>query len=273
MTEDGIHNFGYVSDPERLSPNGAKKLLPPSTPAKFDYLRRHPQEPKRVFDFGTVAHKMVLGEGDQFLILDPEIHGLKKDGTVADNPRATATWKEAETNSRAEGLVPIHIEDYRKAVEMATVVHQHETAGRLLAEGEAERWLYWHESGQGLRTRLDWMCSRGKWKLVEYKTCVDASPEMFPLAAAFAVAGARALGLDEDPDYVIVAQQKDPPYEVCVHDLDHEAFEFGRRAMRQAITTYQRCMEADEWPSYPLGINSISLPLWAINDEEMEIPA
>ena len=80
MTEpmpDGLHtHFDYRPEPDRLSPNGAKKLLPPSTPARFDYDRKHPQKTKRVFDFGTVAHKLVLGEGDQFLILDPEVLAL-----------------------------------------------------------------------------------------------------------------------------------------------------------------------------------------------------
>jgi PDDEXK-like domain of unknown function (DUF3799) len=287
MTEpmpDGVHaHFDYRPEPNRLSPNGAKKLLPPSTPARFDYDRKHPQKTKRVFDFGAVAHKLVLGEGDQFLILDPEIHGLKKDGTLADNPRATATWKESEANARAEGLTPIHVDDYHKAVEMAQVVHAHETAGRLLADGDPEVWMYWTdtESGLGLRQRLDWIARRKRMMLVEYKTCVDASPEAFArtvfkygyhLACAFAVEGAKALGLAECPSYVIIAQEKEPPYQVSVHELDTEAFSYSRHQMREAIDIFQRCTEAGKWPSYPAEINSIPLPLWAI-DDEMEFSA
>lgn len=280
---DGVHgHFDYRPEPNRLSPNGAKKLLPPSTPAKFDYDRKHPQEPRRVWDFGKVAHKLVLGEGDQLLILDPEIHGLKKDGTVADSPRATGMWQLAESNARAEGLTPIHIEDYRKAVEMAQVVNAHETAGPLLADGDAEQWLYSTdaETGQPLRQRLDWMTrgrdGRGRLTIVEYKTAVDASPEVFGrvvfkqgyhVACAFAVTGAKALGMDAT--YIIVAQEKHPPYQVSIHELDLEAFRYSCRQMREAITTFQRCTEAGKWPSYPVGINSIALPLWAV-DEEME---
>lgn len=289
MTEpmpDGVHSFfEYRPEPNRLSPNGAKKLLPPSTPARFDYDRRNPQEPKRIWDFGNVAHKLVLGEGDQFLILDPEIHGLKKDGSPADNPRGTATWKEAEANARAEGLTPIHVDDYHKAVEMAQVVHQHEVAGPLLADGDAEVWLYWTDtpSGLGLRQRLDWMTRpAGRLTIVEYKTAADASPEAFNrtvfklgyhIACAFALAGAKALGLDERPEYVIVAQEKEPPYQVSVHELDDDAADYSRRQMRQAIAIFQRCMETGQWPGYPTGRHWIQLPLWLIDDEEMEIPA
>lgn len=276
---DGVHiHAEYVPEPDRLSPNGAKKLLPPSTPARFDYDRKHPQKPKRVYDFGAVAHKLVLGEGDQFLVLDPEIHGLKKDGTVADNPRATGAWKEAESNARTEGLVPIHVEDYRKAVEMAQVVHQHETAGRLLAEGDPEAWMYWTDSDSGckMRQRADWMCRRKRLTIIEYKTAADASPEAFSrtvfrygyhIAAAFGITGAKTLGLDADPAYVIVAQEKEPPYLVSVHELDTEAILYSQRQMREAISTFQRCTETGQWPGYPVGINPIPLPLWAVDDE------
>lgn len=282
---DGVHpaSLGYFPDPTRLSPNGAKKLLPPSTPQKFDYERTHPQAPKRVWDFGRVAHRLVLGEGDQFVALDPAIHGLKKDGAVSDNPRATADWKAAEANARSEGLTPIHIDDYDKAVEMAKVVHQHEKAGPLLAQGDAEQWLYWTDaqSGQGLRQRIDWMNPNhyGRLTIVEYKTTVDASPEAFGrivfklryhIACAFAIAGVEALGLSEAPVYLIVAQEKEPPYQVCVHGLDSEAFAYAERQMQEAIAIYRRCMETGRWPGYPTETNSIPLPLYLV-DDDMEI--
>lgn len=278
---DGVHpsSVGYFPDPTRLSPNGAKRLLPPSTPKKFDEYRKNPPPPKRVWDFGTVAHKLVLGEGDQFLVLDPEIHGLKKDGTVADNPRATAGWKEAETRARAEGLTPIHVDDYRKALAMAQVVHQHETAGPLLADGDAEEWLYWtdRESGQKLRQRIDWKTrSNGRLTIVEYKTAAEAYPDLFSrrayklgyfLAFAFAVSGAQALGLDESPDYVFIAQEKESPYDLTVCEPDDEARHYSRRQMQQVIELYQRCTEANMWPGYPPGRHPISLPLYAFDDE------
>lgn len=278
---DGIYpsTLGYFPDPTRLSPNGAKRLLPPSTPSKFDEYRRNPPAPKRVWDFGAVAHKLVLGEGDQFLVLDPAIHGLKKDGGVAENPRATAGWKEAEANARAEGLTPIHVDDYRKAVAMAQKVHQHETAGPLLAGGEAEQWLYWTDegSGQGLRARLDSMKRDGsRVTIVEYKTAAEAHADAFErqafklgyfLAFAFAVTGVKALGLSTTPDYVFIVQEKEPPYDLTVCEPDDVALQAACQQMKQVIETYQRCTEANVWPGYPVGRHPITFPLWAIDDE------
>lgn len=281
---DGLHSHvDWRPDPTRLSPNGAKKLLPPSTPQRFAYDRANPQPPKPAFDFGAVAHKLVLGEGDQFLVLDPATHGLKKDGTVADNPRATTAWKEAENTARAEGLVPIHADDYRKALNMAQIVHAHETAGPLLADGHAEVWMYWTEAqtGQGLRQRVDWMRTPQNGErltIVEYKTTVDASPESFGrtafrlgyhIGAAFAVLGAAALKLDSDADYVIVAQEKEPPHQVALHRFDSLAFSYAVGQMRAAIATFRRCTATGEWPGYAPIVHSIPLPLWA-TEEEME---
>lgn len=280
MTANGIYpsSLGYQPDPERLSPNGAKKLLPPSTPKKFDWDRTHKQEPRRVWDFGLVAHKLVLGEGDQFLVLDPDIHGLKKDGTAADNPRATATWKAAESNARAEGLTPIHVDDFDKALAMAQVAHDHQEAGPLLADGEAEQWMYWTDSasGHGLRQRLDWKTrDNGRLTIVEYKTAADAGIEAFHravfrlgyyMAAAFAITGARTL-LGETPHYVIVAQEKAPPYDVSVHYFDDEAIRYSCQRMREAIEIYRRCMDTGTWPGYPPIRNPISVPAWLFDDE------
>lgn len=279
---DGVYpaSLGYFPDPTRLSPNAAKRLLPPSTPKKFDEWRKNPPEVKKAWDFGKVAHKLVLNEGDQFLVLDPDIHGLKADGTSAAQPTSTASWKQAETRARAEGLTPIHVDDYRKALAMAEVVHQHPTAGPLLSQGVAEQWLYWtdEESGQKLRQRIDWMHQRdGRLTIVEYKTAAEADPDRWPrrafklgyfLAYAFAVMGAKTLGLAKDPDYVFIAQEKEPPYDLVVYEPDIEASAVARRQMRQVIATYQQCMKTQEWPGYPMGRVPLSPPPWEIDEME-----
>lgn len=281
---DGVYppSLGYEPDPTRLSPNGAKKLLEPGGPAKFDWARKHPQKTKREWDFGRVAHKIILGEGDEFLVLDPQIHGLKKDGEVAANPRATATWALAETKARAEGLTPIHADDYRKAIEMANVVHEHPLAGPLLAEGSAENWLYATEpeTGQGLRMRTDWMTRRDRLYAIEYKSAADAEPKAFArkaydfgyhVAFAFAVTMAQLLELDDAPAYLVIAQEKAPPYLVSVNEFDSDAYTLGMRQMQQAIALYRECCETGVWPGYPPEIHSLSLPAWALAQNQPTI--
>lgn len=273
----------YHADPTTLSASGAKLLLPPSTPAKFKWQRDHPPAPKPHFDFGHVAHKLVLGEGDELAILDPALHGLKKDGTVADNPAATAGWKEAVANARVAGEVPIHVDDYNKAVAMAQAVGAHPEAARLFEEGDAEISLYAQDpnSGVRLRGRADWITQLdGRLIIVDFKTAATANPQEFARAAAnysYHIQAAwyrrlaQLLELDASPAFVFVVAEKDAPHLVSVVEFDAEAMAEGERLMRKAIQIFARCVETKEWPGYGTEITPISLPYWAIRNTQPTI--
>lgn len=268
---DGVYGgFPYHSNPARLSPNGARKLVQPGGPAKFDYQRTHPEEPKSHFDFGHVIHRLVLGEGEDIAPV------------YADN-WTTKAAKEQRDKARAEGLVPILAKDFDRAREMAAAVHQHPEAARLLADGDAEQWLYATdpETGQGLRQRLDWMTQLdGRLHIVEYKSAADADPKVFArkaydygyhIAFAFAVLCAHALELDDSPAYLIIAQEKDAPYLPSVCEFDLDAYQCGKEQVRKAIQIFRQCNETGMWPGYGDGIHSISLPPWAFRTDHPTI--
>ncbi|WP_257695663.1 PD-(D/E)XK nuclease-like domain-containing protein [Mycobacterium tuberculosis] len=173
-TQDGMHRFVdedvYHADRGSLSVSGAKLLLPPSCPAKFRWEMDNTRKPKKVWDFGHVAHKLVLGKGAEFEILDPEVHGLKADGTPSEKPTATGMWRKAEAEARKQGKVPIHVDLFTKAYDMAEKVRHHPTAGPIFAnpDGEAEVALYYTdpETGVRLRGRIDWLTD----DIDDYKT-------------------------------------------------------------------------------------------------------
>ena len=113
-TEDGLFTVEentYHRDRGSLSCSGAKLLLPPSCPAKFRQRMDNPPPPKPHFDFGSIVHTLTLGAGSDYVVLEPAVHGLKKDGTVADSPTATTAWKAADAEARALGKIPIHVLD------------------------------------------------------------------------------------------------------------------------------------------------------------------
>jgi hypothetical protein len=263
MSEDGLYpNAPYVSAPERLSPKGAKQLLQGGGPAKFQYGRTHPEKPKKEFDFGKLVHLFVLGEGDQIAPVHAENY-------------TTKAAREQRDKAREAGLVPALVHQIDTAVEMATVVREHPTAARLLAHGDPETWLYATDrvTKQKIRLRVDWIThTDGRLHLIEYKTCASADPEEFSRAAykfgyhiafAFGVEAVLALDLDQQPAYVFIAQEKDPPYLVNVLEMDTDAFELGQQQMRAAINLFHSCTERGDWPGYGVGITPISLPPWA----------
>src|SRR5258706_418444 len=94
--EPGIYDLpedDYFARTNALSASGAKLLLPPSCPAKFRWALDHPVH-KDVFDFGSAAHKMVLGAGPVLEVID-----------VAD--WRTNKAKDAREYARMNGCVPI----------------------------------------------------------------------------------------------------------------------------------------------------------------------
>lgn len=277
MTEDGIYpaSMGYQPDPTRLSPNGAKKLLEPGGPAKFQYARTHPQKPKAVWDFGKLVHLFVLGEGDQVAPIEFPNY-------------TTKDAREQRDKAYETDLIPALTHELDAAKAMADAVHSHPLAGELLADGSPEQWLYATgydldtDAAHGLRMRVDWMTQHdGRLSIVEFKTAADASPQVFArkaydfgyhLAFAFAVTCARLLELDDSPAYLYIVAEKEPPYLVSVCELDAEAFLLGRKDMQQALDIYRRCTDTGDWPGYGDGLNPIRLPPWAFKTNQPNQP-
>ncbi|QDK01155.1 exonuclease VIII [Mycobacterium phage Purky] len=276
-TQDGMHRFVdedvYHADRGSLSVSGAKLLLPPSCPAKFRWEMDNTRKPKKVWDFGHVAHKLVLGKGAEFEVLDPQVHGLKADGTPSEKPTATGMWRKAEAEARKQGKVPIHVDLFTKAYDMAEKVRQHPTAGPIFADpdGQAEVALYYTdpETGVRLRGRIDWLTD----DIDDYKTSTTANPAelktkfyklSYFMQAAWYIDLLVALGLAENPRFRFITQEKEPPYVVTPIQYDDEAIEEGRRRNRQAIRLYADCMESGKWPDYSDDVVTISLPSWGL---------
>lgn len=271
ITEPGIYdltNAEYHADPVpggSLSSSGAKLLVPPSAPALFRYRLDNP-EYRDIFDFGSAAHKVVLQ--DETALLD-----------VID----AADWKtkaarEARDTARAEGRIPVLPHERDQVDAMADKIRQHPIASALFrpGSGKAEQSMFWRDqvTGQMLRCRPDWLPNQvdGKRLIVpDYKTAHSAERDAFSksvasfgyhMQAAFYLDGIRALGVELDPAFVFVVQEKTPPYLVNVFELDMIAINIGRELNRRAIDTYVECKASDNWPGYATDVQVVSLPFW-----------
>ncbi|SIG07254.1 recE [Mycobacteroides abscessus subsp. abscessus] len=288
LERDGTHadvpDTEYHADRSALSCSGARLLLPPSTPAAFRWYMDHPRKSKREWDFGHMAHRLLLGAGAELCVLEPAVHGLTKGGTIAKSPRATDTWKEAEATARAEGRVPVHVDDYRMAQAMADKVREHPTAGPLFNSGSAEVSLAVTdpETGVRLKARPDWIVTAGnRLTIVDYKTAVSSEPNAFSRKApdygyhiqdVWYRRVAQLLKLDDDPRFLFVVQEKEAPYEVSVLEYQDPIDKAeSKRQMREAISIYQRCSAEGKWPGRAPEITPIFLPQWACGDDEMDI--
>jgi hypothetical protein len=273
ITAPGVYDLtseAYHADPvpERLgfslSVSGAKKLLPPSCPALYEWGRRNERPAKKAFDFGHAAHSLVLGVGAEI-------------ATIAAGDWRTKAAQAAKTEAYAEGKVPLLADDVEQVKAMAESIRAHPVASALLnpANGKAEQALFRQdEQGVWLRSMLDWLpnLSDGRMVIPDYKTAISASPSDFAKAvanfkyhmqAAWYMDMVTALGLAEDVAFVFIVQEKTAPYLVTVCELDAEAIRIGRELNRQAIDLYAMCQSDGVWPGYTDEVALVSLPTWA----------
>jgi hypothetical protein len=266
MPEDAYHRDPVPAG--SLSASGAKKLL--ASPARFFYDRAHPSQPTAAMELGTAAHKLVFGVGTQVTVVD------------AENWRTKAAREEA-AEVRARGHVPLLPPDYAQAQAIAAAVRAHPVASALfdLDRGDPEQSLFWvdQESGVWLRSRLDWLPRPTGRRMVigDLKTCASATPQAIAKAvteygyyiqAPWYADAMRALGLDDDPDFVLVFVETAPPYLVAVAAIDEDSTTYGRAQGRKAIERFRDCTESGIWPGYTTEIQWISLPPWVRNRGE-----
>lgn len=267
---DGMPEGVYHGDPVpggSLSASGAKLLLPPSCPARYWHDRCFPPPPKDAFEFGTAAHKLVLGTGPQLVIVD------------APDWRSKAA-REARDAARFDGHVPLLPAEFAEVEAMAAAIRKHPIASALLdpARGKAEQSMFWRDEHTGIwrRARFDFLPYPHEVRrlvIADYKTTPAADADSiaktvasygYHIQAAQYTDGARALGLDPDPAFLFVFQEKTPPYLIHVAGLDDGDLGRGRDLCRLACEIWRDCTQAGYWPGYSdEDITYVTLPRWA----------
>jgi hypothetical protein len=272
ITGPGVYDMPadqYHRRPE-LSSSGMRKLLAPSCPALFKWDQSHAQPPKDEFDFGHVAHKIILGAGAEIEVLD------------FDSFRTNAA-RDAKAQAYAEGKVPILERDYANAKAMAWQVKNHPIAGPLLTDGRGEQSLFWNDraTGQSLRARVDWLRNPRSSRLivVDYKTTTKVDPPSLEKAiydfgyhqqGATYREGCMVLELGDERTVVnLVFQMKTAPYLVHVVQLTPGDLQLGSARNRAAIRIYRECMASGQWPGYD-EVSHIEIPAWAQAREQLE---
>jgi hypothetical protein len=277
----------YHADPViggSLSSTGARTLTT-SAPARYQWEREHGRPDSDALDIGRAAHREVLGTGGDIVV----IAGSGKDP----NTWNTARTKAEVAAARAAGATPIRPDDADTVTAMADTLRTHPIIGKLLARpGRAEQSFVARdpETGVMCRARIDWMPDvpdNTRLIVVDYKTTLDASPTGF--AASMARYGYHQQGpfycdvltwleLDHglQPTFVLIAQEKTPPYLATVCRLSERAFEWGRVLNRKARGIYRHCTDTGQWPGYdpgPAGIAELDLPGWQVARYETALDA
>lgn len=231
------------------------------TPAKFKAGWRGEATASK--SFGSLVHALLFGEEHLFTV------------SPFDSFRTNAA-KEWRDEQAANGVTVVGADDMDTARAMVAEVRKHPVAGPLLSSGEPEVSLFWEDEQTGLtrRARIDWLPTRvpGQPFIVpDYKTTDAADEVSFGKSAgkygyhrqqAWYEDGIKAVGLDDEPVFVFIAQEKTKPYLVNVVQLDPVDVAIGRELNSMALRLYAECLECDEWPGYATNITTVSLPAY-----------
>lgn len=242
--------------PAGLSYSGAKDIL--KNPALYQWKRRNPQPPTAAMEQGTVTHSLTLGTPQTWRTID--------------GGRGVT---ERRDGARAEGLIPVTLDELAEAARMAVAVHRHDEAGRwlqLAPQREVAAIAQDPQTGVWVRCYLDALHPDARYG-IDLKTgregvLADFSRQAvnlgYDLQAATYASVMEWLGLPFG-GLAFVIVEKTPPYQVGVRELDGPFLERGRALLRRALDTYADCVESGNWPGLP-AYQLVSAPRWALTE-------
>lgn len=274
LPEPGFHSIAadlYHADPCPAPSLSGSIAIPLVTRSPRHAWYRHtrlnpdaePFEPSPQMQFGSVCHRLLLGAGPDIEVID------------ADDWKTKAA-REARDAAAALGRLPILGKDQLRATQMAAVASAKLNAalGPGWNDGRAELTMTWREGREWCRGMMDFVsadCSL----VLDYKTTgANARPDEierhffdmhYHLKAAFYERGLDVL----DPGnigrrrFVFLFQETEPPFECSLIMPGEGGMMVGRKQATYAITRWQHCMAANEWPGYVNTIHRAAMPSWA----------
>ncbi len=262
--------------------NTALKILRERSPAHYRAWVDGQEQPETpAFLFGRAYHCRVL-EPERFaaeFVAEP----------VGAPPRPTSAMREAKKPSESSiarvaywdgwdaenaGKTMLSAEDAERIEAMYAALMAVPLAAGIMRDGYSEVTMRWTDEPTGIpcKARADWWVP-GRF-FMDLKTTDDASPAGFRRSVAaygyhvqhaHYCDAARALG-QPVRNYLILAQEKEPPYVCGVYHIDAEAEARGFELRERGLQTLRNCLDTDTWPGYGTGITELSLPPWALKD-------
>jgi len=219
------------------------------------------------FRIGGAFHMLLLEprKFNRFYAIMPECDRRTKEGKqIYEVFTSSCNGKEILSNS-----------EYEQIDIMADAIKK-QILYKLIQKGESEVVLIWKEKKTKIlcKARIDYL-HRDRAILIDLKSTIDASESHFARAmynygyyqqAAFYCDGWKTLTKDE-PAFVFMPTEKQPPYAVAAYETHEQAISAGRHSYQQALDIWAECTKTGKWPGYEDKIKVLNLPTWALNNE------
>ena len=257
---DGLHNNHYHGIKAWIGSTSLKTLAK-KPPAQYKWDTEN-QTHKDYFDFGNVAHSVILENNTGSLV------EVKADNWM------TKAAKEARTEARANGGIPLLSKEVRKIHQMRDAIMTNADAANLLTGHVAERSYFATINGVQVKCRPD-LFHAFTGTIGDLKTVTSADPKEFrrtaynmgyhQSAAHYQDVVKAVTGFN--PRFAFLLIEKEAPFLSSVVELDEEYLEWGRVENERAKRIWQECTESGNWPGYPT-TTGLSAPPYVIREME-----
>lgn len=230
---------------------------------------------------GTALHKLILGKGRPFKILNFDDYKTK-------------AAREARDAAIADGATPLLAKEIDKAEEIAEAAKRRigkSSIAHLIGEdkGDAEVTGVWQESnGVWCKMRVDWLPhvarEGGHITVIDLKTTGQSAHEAAWSRTMFDFGGDiqsslyrrglhRLIPNTRSVDFVFVVVEQEPPFAVNLCRVGNEAASYADDTVKLAIKTWgellKRGTSLDDWPFFEDEISDIDPPAWRSMAGEM----
>lgn len=203
------------------------------------------------FDVGNAAHKLVLGRGKDFEIINAEDWRTK----AAKDARAEAT---------KAGKIGILFHQFEKASTMAQATFRqlgkHEDANAFTS-GDAEVMICWEENGIWFRSLIDWLHTDLRTVDDFKSTGMSVAPHVLGIRAEAGGWHVQAAFIERGLDildpagagrrlYRFVAQETDEPHALNVMHMSEHWMVMGRKQVQHAVDRWTYAIKSGNWPCY-----------------------
>lgn len=265
ISDEGIYDLpeaAYHADPCEIPSlsSSIAKIIGERT-ARHAYMA-HPRlnpnyeaENRYIFDLGSAAHALILGQPERVTVL----YGVKEYRSNDDKAQRDACY--------AAGSIPVKEADWENVEAMvkaaAAQLARHADALEAFTNGKPEQTLIWREdNGVWCRAMLDWLPHiRTTNVFYDYKsTNIDVGPDNWgrrqlfdggnDYQAAFYRRGIRKLLGIAEPHLHFIVQENSPPFALAVHALQPQAEAEADEKVQRAIDYWAWCMKHKAWPGY-----------------------
>lgn len=237
------------------------------------------REPTSAMEFGTLVHKLILGEGASVVSVN------------ADNWK-TAAAKQQRDEARAAGKLAVLASDLDEAAKiLAAFSAQYPAEERaLFSRGESERVIMIDEPNaksadptarvfaRGMLDRVLIDATNNTARIWDVKTCADASPEAIErtiyerhydmqMMCYEWLLGVIHPELRDRITTQLIFIESAEPYSVVPVELDSMFRQIGRNKLGRAWDSWCQCCATGIWPSYTDKVITLGPPTWAASRE------